>query len=55
MELKIKSYMQKLEHKMEDIMEESVTCRNAEMLSILVKAWHDIDSMIGHDDPRIKK
>ena len=32
MELKIKSYMQKLEHKMESLMEESVTCRNAEIL-----------------------
>ena len=49
MELKIKSYMQKLEHKMESLMEESVTCRNAEMLSILIKAWHDLKSMEGHD------
>ena len=55
MELKIKSYMQRLEEKMEDVMESPVTCRNAEMLSVLVKAWHDIDSMIGHDDPTIKK
>ena len=55
MELKIKSYMQKLEHKMEDIMEESVTCRNAEMLSILVKARHDIVSMLGHVEKKKKK
>ena len=54
MELKIKSYMQRLEEKMEDIMESPITCRCAEMLSVYVKAWHDIDSMIGHDDP-IKK
>ena len=38
MELKIKSYMQRLEEKMEDVMESPVTCRNAEMLSIYVKA-----------------
>ena len=42
------------EEKMEDVMESPVTCRSAEMLSVYVKAWHDIDSMIGHDDP-IKK
>ena len=54
MELKIKSYMQRLEEKMEDVMESPVTCRSAEMLSVYVKAWHDIDSMIDHDDP-IKK
>ena len=55
MELKIKSYMQRLEEKMEDVMESPVTCRSTEIISVYVKAWQDIDSMIGHDDPMIKK
>ena len=31
---------------------ESPSCRNAEMLSILIKTWHDIKSMEGHDEPK---
>lgn len=54
MELKIKSYMQRLEEKMEDIMESPVTCRSAEMLSILIHTWHDIKSMEGHDSKEDK-
>ena len=41
--------MYKLEEKMLSIMEEPPSCRNAEMLSILIKTWHDIKSMEGHD------
>ena len=49
MELDTKHYMWKLEEKMRSVMEETVSCRNAEMLSILIKTWHDIKSMEGHD------
>ena len=49
MELDTKHYMWKLEEKMRSVMEEPVSCRNAEMLSVLIKAWHDIKSMEGHD------
>ena len=49
MELDTKHYIWKLEEKMRSVMEEPVSCRNAEMLSILIKAWHDLKSMEGHD------
>lgn len=52
MELDTKHYMWKLEEKMSSIMEEPPSCRNAEMLSILIKTWHDIKSMEGHDEPK---
>ena len=34
---------------MRSIMEEPISRRNAVMLSILIKTWHDIKSMEGHD------
>lgn len=52
MDLKIKTYMQRLEERMEEVMESPITCRNAELLSVYIKAWHDIDSMVSHDDPK---
>ena len=52
MELDTKHYMYKLEEKMRSIMEEPPSCKNAEMLSILIKTWHDIKSMEGHDEPK---
>ena len=52
MELDTKHYMYKLEEKMRSIMEEPPSCRNAEMLFILIKTWHDIKSMEGHDEPK---
>lgn len=54
MELDTKHYMWKLEERMKEIMEDHVTCRNAEMLSILIHAWHDIKSMEGHDSKEDK-
>ena len=55
MELDTKHYMWKLEERMKEIMEDHVTCRNAEMLSILIHTWHDIESMEGHDSKEKKK
>ena len=49
MELDTKHYMWKLEAKMRSVMEEPVSCRNAEMLSILIKAWNGRTAMEGHD------
>ena len=54
MELDTKHYMWKLEERMKEIMEDHVTCRNAEMLSILIHTWHDIKSMEGPDSKEDK-
>ena len=54
MELDTKHYMWKLEERMKEIMEDHVTCRISEMLSILILTWHDIKSMEGHDSKEDK-
>ena len=54
MELDTKHYMWKLEEKMKDIMEAPVSCRSAEMLSILIHTWHDVKSMEYHDSEEKK-
>ena len=54
MELKIKAYMQKLEEEMEEVMEAPITEHRLKIISCLVKAWHDVDSRIGHDEKPMK-
>ena len=54
MELKIKAYMQKLEEEMEELRESLITEHGLKIISCLVTAWHDVDSMIGHDEKPMK-